>query len=190
MAPVAMAASHPPLERPLTWEEVAAAVDQGNLDLLGGGRSAAQIDEYRSYKAEILKCWASVGDYMLVDVVGLLHDTRKDENGKKAAVMPEKLPNDLIWKHNPFNYFMEEGIEHHCIWSMRPLQAVDLEEVMYRERPDSEVLWFVNPPHLRSIPEVEHAHVITRQLPAGVELGKKETLAGELLRGRRLAAGR
>ena len=50
---------------------------------------------------------------------------------------------------------MEDGIEHHVIWSSVPLEAEEVDEVIQRNRPEGcEYVWFVNPLELRSVPKV------------------------------------
>eukprot|EP00747_Dinoflagellata_sp_TGD_P182347 gnl/TRDRNA2_/TRDRNA2_36563_c0_seq1.p1 gnl/TRDRNA2_/TRDRNA2_36563_c0~~gnl/TRDRNA2_/TRDRNA2_36563_c0_seq1.p1 ORF type:complete len:258 (+),score=23.07 gnl/TRDRNA2_/TRDRNA2_36563_c0_seq1:66-776(+) len=174
-------ADKPLREHPLAWEEIYSWIERGQV---GVGRSAAQVQMYNAYKDELLKTYATVADFMLVEIFRF--DTRTDENARKIALLPEKVPHGVVWKLNDFPYYLEDGIEHHCMWSMEPLTSDIIEEVLRIERPHHEVLWYVNPAQLRSIPELEHAQVLSRN--ASGHLGRPEVLAGEPFRGRRVVS--
>lgn len=62
----------------------------------------------------------------------------------------------MVWRENDFPYSLEPGVEHHNLWASAPLPAAAVEAVIAERRPagEWEVLWFVNPPVLMSVPLV------------------------------------
>jgi len=64
-----------------------------------------------------------------------------------------------------FPYSLEEGIEHHVLWSSAPLSTAEMEAEVSRHRDGYEYLIFVNPDVLKSIPTIWHAHVLSRRPP-------------------------
>ena len=51
--------------------------------------------------------------------------------GRKAAVLPAGWGAELrvVWRDNDFPYHFAPGIEHHNVWSTRPLEPEELELV-------------------------------------------------------------
>ncbi len=79
-----------------------------------------------------------------------------DEEGKE--------PHRLLAK-NDFPYFMEDGIEHWCLWK---LGSDDVNESDIQWAKDElkksgdvlETMHWINPVHLKSLPDIDHAHIV------------------------------
>ena len=72
----------------------------------------------------------------------------------------------MIWRPNDFPYYLEDGVQHDCIWfeaGAHTDRAVADAIAVHRPPADFEAVWWVNPPHLMSIPELHHVHVISRR---------------------------
>lgn len=50
-----------------------------------------------------------------------------------------------------FPYYFEPGISHDCLWADRPLNPVEVEELLSQHLPGRERLWWINPPVLQSV---------------------------------------
>jgi len=64
-----------------------------------------------------------------------------------------------------FPYNFEAGVEHFNVWAFSALPPSQLEALIEERRPrsDFDTLWYVNPAALASIPDVWHAHVLSRR---------------------------
>jgi len=55
-------------------------------------------------------------------------------------------------------------VEHYILWKLNGLVTIqDIEEAIESLKTAHNVLnsvYYINPPHLKSIPEIEHAHII------------------------------
>ncbi|OMH80937.1 hypothetical protein AX774_g5612 [Zancudomyces culisetae] len=76
----------------------------------------------------------------------------------------------LLLKKNDFPYAVETDIEHYLLWSFNALKVGTTPEPYVKEyieecfpSKDNEYLWFVNPPHLQSIPDLHHGHLMIRK---------------------------
>lgn len=173
-------------ETPLEWDALVTAVFEGDLDQLGPGRSKSQEHRYASYREQLLKEWSSVGECLKSTIFGF---SSVVEDGKRKSVPRADGDHQVVWRKNVFPYFLPPGIEHHCIWSHpQDLTASHILEVLHRDLPRDkfEYVWFVNPPHLKSVPDVDHAHVIARQIKPNAKaptIKELVTSEGGLLRG-------
>ncbi|GFH56130.1 hypothetical protein CTEN210_12605 [Chaetoceros tenuissimus] len=71
---------------------------------------------------------------------------------------------------NEFPYYICDGIEHWCLWKLGGVvteKEVDIaiEELKLRMKKDGngqleDVLSWTNPPHLQSVPDIDHAHIL------------------------------
>ena len=65
---------------------------------------------------------------------------------------------------NDFPYYLEEGVEHWCLWKL--WSDVTKEDIdwgvgeLRRQEVYSEILHWVNPVHLKSLPDIDHAHIV------------------------------
>ena len=149
--------------REITWTDVKAIVSSGSLELLG--RSAQQQSEYDSWRAQNRLEWQTIGDFILVTKFGQTMAADPVSN-KKIAVSTSHLETRVIISENDFPYNFEAGILHFIIWKNGTalLSTDEIEESLrqiLKMNPaaiDSAV--YVNPPHLKSIPDIDHAHVL------------------------------
>jgi len=74
-------------------------------------------------------------------------------------------PPSLSLSRQDFPYNFEAGVEHLNVWAFSALAPARLELLVEARRPraDFETLWYVNPAALASIPDVWHAHVLSRR---------------------------
>mmetsp|Transcript_367 Transcript_367/g.2864 ORF Transcript_367/g.2864 Transcript_367/m.2864 type:complete len:103 (-) Transcript_367:923-1231(-) len=89
---------------------------------------------------------------------------------KKADTSKMNGTKKMIYMINDFPYFVEPGIEHGIVWSTGKLCVDEMLALLEEQLPGKEKLYFINPPSLQSIAEVEHAHVFSRDQPAGCKL--------------------
>mmetsp|Transcript_8382 Transcript_8382/g.12125 ORF Transcript_8382/g.12125 Transcript_8382/m.12125 type:complete len:139 (+) Transcript_8382:202-618(+) len=125
------------------------------------------------YRKELLKEWKSVYDHILVSKFGLQQRKIDNPNDKHTnATLWEAFPplseiNQIkkALKPNDFPYYTAEGIEHWCLWKL--CADVEDEEIDQAKQELQEMhgdivsfLSWRNPPHLKSLPDIDHIHIM------------------------------
>ncbi len=169
---------------PLTWSELKSIVlEEQNLAKLS--RSVEQERDYQIYLRDLKKEWRSVYNHILVSKFGFeqqrgiearagesnatlqTDDGADPENSKWQAYPPLSQVKTIlkVLKRNDFPYFTDEGIEHWVLWKLvENITDDEIEEAkqqlcqMLGDVVD--LLHWVNPPHLKSLPEIDHAHIL------------------------------
>lgn len=157
----------------LSFQQIKLIITDNKLELLGRSDSGQQ--EYVSFMHEVVKKeWVTVADYILHSKFDLpysvaadsidCHDT--NSNSKKMAVLPSEEDRKPTTKLllNDFPYNFEADVEHFILWKLfAPLTDAEIYECIETFRRNECVLdatYYVNPTHLKSITEIEHAHII------------------------------
>jgi hypothetical protein len=159
---------------PITFEKAKQLIEDGTIESLGTlGRSPLELKRYLNYRDNNIKPhYRSVTDYLYITIFGfdsVIIDTKDEQGGtgKRAAIVPDNFTKAevLVWRENDFGYYFENGVSHHVLWSSRPLSEERLAEEVRTRMIDQgyEVVWFVNPPMLMSVPGLWHAHIISRK---------------------------
>ena len=172
--------------RRLHWDELVLLVGEGRLEAMG--RLDWQLAYYAESKADMLREYHTVTDRLRDQRLAApcrLEDGRRRCDwtqqppqsthavepapaGHPMRVMEDDdgLPLRVCWWQNEYGYAIDEGIEHHLVWSDRYLDPTSrlFQRILSEQRPASEfeVLTFINPPHLRSVPDLHHIHVFSR----------------------------
>jgi len=149
---------------PKSWGAIKELIDENTEESLAKlGRHPSGIVSYRKYRKQILAEYASMGDFVSAQIMG--HPVEMDEGGKKISSKDRPAASiKPIWRDNDFPYNFSEGIEHHNLWSEKPLTGELLSKEIERHRAGWEFMYFVNPPALASIPAVWHAHIVSRKI--------------------------
>ena len=171
--------------RRLHWEELRTLVEEGRLEAMG--RLDWQLTQYAESKADMLRHYHSVTDRLRDKRLAApcrldggrwrcdwtqqsSSDVEPAPPGHPMRVMEDDdgLPLRVCWWENEFGYAIDESIGHHLVWSDRYLcpnsRLFQLLLSEYRPASDFEVLTFINPPHLRSVPDLHHIHVFSRPI--------------------------
>ncbi|KAJ2615255.1 hypothetical protein H4S08_001329 [Coemansia sp. RSA 1365] len=144
--------------RQFTWSEVKQVVAANRLELLG--RVTSKEMAYREDMQQIREKHGSVLNYI------------------RKVKLVEFIADDLA-EHlmilNDYPYALPEHTVHYILWSkktltpgitpdpaIRKIIVTRLDELLGRDK--YEWVWFVNPLHLQSIPEVVHGHLIVQKL--------------------------
>ncbi|KAJ2519672.1 hypothetical protein H4217_002544 [Coemansia sp. RSA 1939] len=151
-------AKHVGVQRDFTWEEVKLVVAAERLDLLG--RKMPEELAYREDMDQIRKKHGSIVAFM--------------QTVKLAEFLADPVAQHLMIP-NDYPYALPKDTMHYILWSKPSLTpgtvpATDV-RTLFESRLDKtlganryEWVWFVNPPHLQSIPEVVHGHLIVKKL--------------------------
>lgn len=149
----------------ISWEELVNIVTV-QKDLAKLSRSADQQREYEIYKKNLLDSWKTVGDYVLCDKFPNVFDARIQPNGKKLAhpalSSVQTCHQRLV--QNDFPYYTEPDIEHWVLWKIGgdPIDEADVLKAKAKLQHCSDVLHWINPTYLQSLPELDHAHLLGR----------------------------
>lgn len=155
---------------PFEWEELLALFDTDTPDLRRLSRSVEQQRDYEVFKRDLLLTWRSVLDSILCKTFDTIFERNVNEDGKYIA-----LPNlsDVQGTHtrlvlNDFPYFMEPGIDHYVLWKIgggacNETDICERKQQLVEMGYDETMIHWVNPPNLKSIPEVDHVHLLARR---------------------------
>ena len=95
-----------------------------------------------------------------------------DKDGKKVVV--KKTENELkghglVLRPNDFPYCFDETVQHYCLWKLGGEVVEDDVAGAMRELKRSieftEYTYYINPPNLKSIQDVSHAHILIKVEP-------------------------
>ena len=145
----------------LSWPEAKTIIEEGRLDLLG--RSIEQQATYRAFREQIQVEWVSVSDYILCCKLQYSETTAAD--GKRVAIRPTTVESPrTVLLENDFPYNFDTGISHFVLWKIggEVLQA-DIDAAVHQLRATynaTDTAVYINPPHLKSILDLEHAHIL------------------------------
>jgi hypothetical protein len=161
-------ADRPPFEQ-LSWWQAKQTVQDGRLDLLG--RSTEWQAKYRIFQAELTERWASVSDYVLVTKLGYEEKGFTNADGKRCAVRPDSVATKTVLVENDFPYNFDDGVYHHVLWKVggEGVNDADIADSIQHLRTTQgavDTAYYVNPPHLKSILDIDHAHILfVKELP-------------------------
>ena len=153
----------------MTWEEVKDVVGRGDLAVLG--RSQQQQQEYDAFYNKTKSEWLSIADFLLASKFNYQVFEADIEGSKKKQVHRTNVTIEqekLVLAPNDFPYYFEDGIQHFILWKLggeiTEQEAVDAAMRLRTKNPSYvDHVIYINPPHLKSIPEIEHAHVLLYQ---------------------------
>ena len=164
--------------KPFTWPELVEIIDGDEPNLAKLSRSVEQQRDYIKYTRNMLKEWKTVYDHILVSKFGLAKRLVKNLNATNDG------RNETLWEaypplselsevkkvlcKNDFPYYNADGIEHWCLWKLcGDIEDDEVEEAKEELRRRfggaTEFLCWRNPPHLKSLPDIDHYHVLIRK---------------------------
>lgn len=151
---------------PYTWKQLQTIILL-EKDLAKLARSRSQQREYEIFQYCLKREYASVLDYILVTKFGLERRV-SDGDGRARAFPPLKdfFEVKKVLVENDFPYFNEDGIYHFLLWKINekvlPCDIVEAKESLRRKLEVVDTLHWINPPHLQSILDIEHVHILCR----------------------------
>ena len=161
---------------PCGWDELVDIVLH-QKDLAKLSRSEEQQYNYELYKQNILLQWDTMTDYVLytkfpnvfTKVDGTLIDSPPQRRWKVHPPIESISTKQMALVKNDFPYYMDDNIEHWILWKLggEAINDVDIENAKqdlctYHNLRENDFIHWVNPVHLKSIPNIEHAHILGR----------------------------
>jgi hypothetical protein len=152
----------------LTWDELISIVlvVDNNENLAKMSRSRQQQHDYEVFRHHMKEQYTSSLDFLLISKFGIAAEKHE---GKWKASQSLADTNDPVTSlvPNDFPYFVEDHIHHFILWKTKePVSKDEIEKVKKELRMDYgaiDILHWVNPPALQSIPEIDHVHFLFRK---------------------------
>ena len=154
---------------PISWEQIKASVKNSQPDIFGRptvsailGRRPQDNDRYDEFRKELRDEWQSTTDYLRCRIFGWVAE--RNPEGRQECQVPEEPERIIVFRPNDFPYYFESGITHDVIWvsAEPPLREWEVQELMRARCAGRECIWWANPPRLKSVPEIDHVHVVSR----------------------------
>jgi len=127
------------------------------------GRMADKIVQYRAFRKQMGDEYESVDDYVASKVFDFKCEINPT-SAKLKAIYPSLTEPLVVWRENDFPYSLEGDVEHHVLWTTGELTEQMILNAIAIERQGYECVHFINPPHLKSVKNVAHAHIFSRKL--------------------------
>jgi hypothetical protein len=151
--------------QPIEWEDLIKWIDNGQKTLLWRDEQGAQ--RYIEHQKLVSKDYRSINDFIRIHY--LQWDIHFDQSiQKRIAVRGLQSIKEPLLTPNDFPYYLVPNIQHWLIWcDPKPAKIEQIiEQILNKKFPCEKFdrLSFVNPPSLRSVSDVFHAHVFTREI--------------------------
>jgi Protein of unknown function (DUF3605) len=152
----------------VTWDELISifqnlGVEQKNLAKMS--RSRQQQYDYEVFRYHMKLQYTSSLDFLLISKFGMTAEKYKGKWKASQSLADMNAPLTRLVS-NDFPYFVEDNIHHFILWKTKePVSKDEIETVKNELRVDHgavDVLYWVNPPSLQSIPEIDHVHFLFR----------------------------
>ena len=161
-----------------TWEELVRIIGENEIPKLT--RSRKQQHLYEVFRFHMKAQYASTLDYILISKFGFAKvlssspaAADKDGGGIQPRWKADPCLEDdavgprLLLAENDFPYCIEDNVVHYVLWKLKepivPQEILDARETLQSDKIKAlEILEWVNPPNLKSIPEIDHVHFLCR----------------------------
>ena len=130
-------------------------------------RSLSQHKEYKLFVDTVKREWKTVSDYILAIKIGVPFVEDDTDGNRRMAVRSmlndPKFKDQLYILENDFPYNLVDGLKHYCLWKIGEVPITETEihtAIASINSNNYEYEYYINPPHLKSIHDLEHAHII------------------------------
>jgi hypothetical protein len=145
----------------MSWSELRDIIivekDLGKLS-----RNEADQREYEFFRYHLRNQYKSIVDYILISKFRF--DKVRSNNGlwKAHPQLEDFHETRKILIPNDFPYFTENRVVHYVLWKTKQeitkQDVVEARENLHSILDVEDSLHWVNPPHLKSLPEIDHVH--------------------------------
>lgn len=153
---------------PFEWDELYELIVI-QKDLAGLCRSRPVEESYIQHRQRLATTHDSIYDYILYSKFGLPRQWN-DQTNRWHVPLTTNSNNDKVLVPNDFPYFTAPGIDHWVLWKLGAKvnqEDIDqaLETLQRQHNASSDILYWENPPHLKSLPGIDHIHLLAKQRP-------------------------
>jgi hypothetical protein len=150
--------------KPLEWNDLIQWIKNGQQTLLCRDEQCAE--RYIQHQKLVSKEYRSINDFIRIHY--LKWNVDFDKSIQKSIAVPNlRSIKEPLLTPNDFPYYLVDGIQHWLIWcDPKPNEPEEIiEKIINRKFPLEKFdrISFVNPQRLRSVSDVFHAHVFTRE---------------------------
>ena len=155
------------INHPLTFPEIQSFIETNQLSQLG--RNSQQEKRYQTITKERGTLWESPSDFILHDKFKL--DYIISSSGKRMIPrpLPEWTKGLIKIVPNDFPYNFDKNIIHLILWKIdqqiNENDILDSIKNLKKQYSFDEFCYFINPLYLKSIPDLDHAHLILHMNP-------------------------
>ncbi|KAI8851877.1 hypothetical protein BC829DRAFT_386217, partial [Chytridium lagenaria] len=148
----------------LSWNDIKTIVKTQDFDRFS--RQQYVLEEYMRWRADTTKKYASSADFIKIEVLSTSFEI--DSQGRKVAKDDDNQYQSqrIILRPNNFPYatVAEEKIQHLVLWytGKDDISPKAVENILKDKMPGFEFIFYVNPPHKKTIPEINHYQVFAR----------------------------
>lgn len=157
---------------PLSWDSILQIISTNRLHCLR--RSTEQQQTYVQYLEEMKIRWVHPVDHILHTkfqfervVIGADAQEKEESSIRYEASPKLHQVSESIIKlcPNDFPYHLEENVKHWVLWKLlKPISHQEIHEAKQKLRNQHQsivdIAHWVNPPNLKSIPEIDHVHIV------------------------------
>jgi hypothetical protein len=148
----------------LTWQELIHIINvEKNIPKLS--RSEQQQHDYEVFRCHMKRQYASSADYILISKFGFRAVSDGSAHRWKAtpSLSEIEIPQKILVR-NDFPYYVEEGVSHYVLWKTKEKitkeEIIEAQEQLKTQLEARDILYWTNPPHLQSLPEIDHVHFL------------------------------
>lgn len=148
-----------------SWSELVQIINV-ERDIPKMSRSRHQQHEYEVFKHHMKKQYQSGNDFILISKFGF--DSVRDHQDGRWKATPQL--NDVresrtVLSLNDFPYFVDDdAVVHYVLWKIKDTiseqEIVDAETELRTNLHAVDILHWINPRNLQSIPEIDHVHYL------------------------------
>ena len=151
--------------KPIEWNDLIEWLADGQKTPLW--RDATTAQRYIEHQKNVVGEYRSINDFIRINYLKWNFAIEPNLQKRIAVPSPTAIRRPLLTP-NRFPYYLAPGIEHWLLWSDPKPADPDaaIRKVLDEEFPAEKFdrFSFINPPRLRSISDVFHAHIFTREI--------------------------
>lgn len=150
-----------------TWQDLKHIILE-EKDLARLARSEKDQLEYQVFRHFVGLEYRSILDFLLITKFDFQTALINDKLQTAQTIKESGVRRTMLVK-NDFPYYTEEGIVHYVLWKTNDdITEQDIEDAkkkLVREKGAVDTIHWINPPHLKSLPEIDHAHILCQFEP-------------------------
>jgi hypothetical protein len=161
---------------PAPWTELVRIIQEDDLARLS--RSESQQREYEIFRYYLKLYYKSIVDFVLCTKFGIpmqwneetklwqassADDVNSETTTTTTTTTPTTDTGRMVLVPNDFPYSMQPGIIHYILWKRTKITPSDIEEAtdeLKKQLSAEDIVFWVNPPNLKSLPEIDHVHFL------------------------------
>ncbi|KAI8920084.1 hypothetical protein DFJ77DRAFT_451034 [Powellomyces hirtus] len=160
---------------PLDWDQSVSAIQNERWEEFS--RQEQVLKNYIKWRDEVLETYVTAADQLKVEIFG--YEAFTDESSGKIYARSPADPSqirDKVLRTNVYPYYTKPPgqITHSVLWYRDEMTADEINALLLERLPGNQFVFWINPPHRRTIPEINHCHVLYRKTAAQAQIISKD----------------